>query len=412
MKRNRVSAKSAITNERSSARLFVQCATFLIACAGMGIADRTALAADPGGANSVTSDLSWSIVPSPRKVGAASHLYGVSVLSATQAWAVGDRDTTEASPLIYRWNGTRWKEVAAAPIANSYLQDVVAISANDVWAVGLQDQDDFSPDLSLTQHWNGTAWSIVPSPNPSRDPFYGENYLSGVAAVASNDVWAVGYQQTDKGYSELIIHWDGSAWTLIPPLRGSYRVLTDVVKLSASDIWAVGYQFNFTAGYQGLTMHWNGTQWSDVAVPQLDNGSFYLHAVTAVSSSDIWAVGDQDYPVRPAVIHWDGASWSFVETPDMDLGAGLASFRGIAALATDDVWATGFFRKGFGDDQNLVEHWDGASWTQVTVPNVRNSINQLYGVTPDQAGGLWAVGYFYPTDFINPISTLVIRGAP
>lgn len=159
-------------------------------------------------------------------------------------------------------------------------------------------------------------------------------------------------------------------------------------------------------------MHWNGTQWSDVAVAQADNGSFYLHAVTAVSPSDIWAVGDEGFPVRTVAIHWDGSSWSFVDTADLDLGAGLASFRGIAALASNDVWATGFFREGFGNDQNLVEHWDGATWTQVPVPNVRNSINQLYGATRDQAGGLWAVGYFYPTEFSKPISMLVIRGAP
>jgi hypothetical protein len=160
-------------------------------------------------------------------------------------------------------------------------------------------------------------------------------------------------------------------------------------------------------------MHWNGRQWSDVAVPQADGGSFYLHAITAVSSSDIWAVGDQDFPVRTAAVHWDGTAWTFVDTPKLDVGkGGLASFRGIAALATNDVWAVGFLRKNAGKDQNLIEHWDGATWTQVTAPNVKGSINQLHSVTSDQAGGLWAVGYAYPTDFSKPISTLVLRGTP
>ena len=134
----------------------------LILSAGMGNAGQMRIGPDPMGASLTAPSLNWSIVPSPRKPGTSSHLYGVSVLSATEAWAVGDRQESEGSPLIYRWNGTRWREVAAAPIADSYLQDVVAISANDVWAVGHQDRDDFSPDLSLTQHWNGVAWSIVP----------------------------------------------------------------------------------------------------------------------------------------------------------------------------------------------------------------------------------------------------------
>ncbi|HEX4665738.1 MAG TPA: hypothetical protein VH207_03985 [Chthoniobacterales bacterium] len=143
------------------------------------------------GASLLAPALTWSIVPSPRKFGAARHLYGITALSATEAWAVGDRESDEGSPLIYRWNGARWHEVAAASVPDSYLSDVVAISSNDIWAVG--HQDNVGPDFSVTQHWDGATWTQVPSPNPSRDPFYGENYLSGVAAVSANDVWAVGY---------------------------------------------------------------------------------------------------------------------------------------------------------------------------------------------------------------------------
>ena len=83
-------------------------------------------------------------------------------------------------------------------------------------------------------------------------------------------------------------------------------------------------------------------------------------------------------------------------------------------MAENDVWAVGYYRDTLGGkDENLVEHWDGLAWTQVAVPNVGKSLNQLYDVTPDQAGGLWTVGYFYPyPDFSKPVSTLVIRGAP
>ncbi len=41
-------------------------------------------------------------------------------------------------------------------------------------------------------HWNGTAWSEVTSPNPGS----AHNYLTGVIAVDSNNVWAVGYTNT------------------------------------------------------------------------------------------------------------------------------------------------------------------------------------------------------------------------
>jgi hypothetical protein len=188
-------------------------------------------------------------------------------------------------------------------------------------------------------------------------------------------------------------------------------VLTSVAALSASDVWAVGYQFTFSAGYQGLSMHWDGSQWSDVAFPRT-NGGCYLHGMTAVSPSDLWVVGDgAGYPVKPVTAHWNGTAWTLVDIPDF--GPAFGSLKAVATLASNDVWAVGYFRQTLGGkDQNLLEHWDGVAWTQVAIPNVGRALNQLYGLRPDQAGGLWAVGYSYPIDFSKPISTLVIRGTP
>src|SRR5437868_7792463 len=122
---------------------------------------------------SVAPNFAWSIIPSPRRAGASSHLYGVSTVSATDAWAVGDRESDEGAPLVYHWNGSRWSEIPAAPLRGGSLTDIVAVSSNDIWAVGHQDVEN-AADLSVTQHWDGTTWTQVPSPNPSRDPSYGE----------------------------------------------------------------------------------------------------------------------------------------------------------------------------------------------------------------------------------------------
>src|SRR5436309_3023426 len=57
-------------------------------------------------------------------------------------------------------------------------------------------------------------WNVVPSPNISR-----QNYLTGVAAVAPNDIWAVGYSSLSPyGGTErtLIEHWDGTSWSIVP----------------------------------------------------------------------------------------------------------------------------------------------------------------------------------------------------
>src|ERR1022692_3829593 len=129
----------------------------------------------------------WSNV-SNGNFDAASGLKGAAAISSTDAWAVGTgyhpQHGNSNQALTEHWDGRRWKVV---PSANSNmvesLSGVAAVSTNDVWAVGVQYYG--GPFESLIEHWNGARWTIVPSPNPSSGVF-----LSGVAAVSASDVWA------------------------------------------------------------------------------------------------------------------------------------------------------------------------------------------------------------------------------
>ena len=70
--------------------------------------------------------------------------------------------------------------------ANS-LSGVSAVADNDVWAVGWsfnQRQNVYGTEI---QHWNGSTWSLVTSPNATN----GYNFLNGIAVVAVNDICAV-----------------------------------------------------------------------------------------------------------------------------------------------------------------------------------------------------------------------------
>ena len=42
--------------------------------------------------------------------------------------------------------------------------------------------------MTLVEHWDGTTWSVVNSPNVTTDG----NQLGGVVALATGNVWAVG----------------------------------------------------------------------------------------------------------------------------------------------------------------------------------------------------------------------------
>jgi hypothetical protein len=70
-------------------------------------------------------------------------------------------------------------------------------------------------DHTLIEHWNGAAWSIVPSPNSGSTD---NDTLVGVVAISASDAWAVGTIITSGSNAGqvLIEHWDGSSWSIVP----------------------------------------------------------------------------------------------------------------------------------------------------------------------------------------------------
>jgi len=219
-------------------------------------------------------------------------------------------------------------------VAGNELLAAASVSANDVWAVG--EATTTTGQVALTEHWNGTAWSVVPSPNVGS----GNNNLFGVAAVSTNDVWAVGL--SGSGGPPLIEHWNGTSWSVarVPKQVG---ILTAVTAVSASDVWAVGYFRNASNVLQTLIEHWNGHKWSVVSSPNVGTQNNQLAGVTAVSATDIWAVGNFEPAVNVAVQtlteHWNGTAWSVVSSPGV--GSGFNTLQAAAAVSTNEVWAVG-----------------------------------------------------------------------
>jgi hypothetical protein len=88
------------------------------------------------------------------------------------------------------------------------LSGVDAISRKDVWAVGHVFN---GGDVTITLHWNGTAWKVVPSPNPAPT----DSLLLAVSHVSPTSVWAAGYQDNGSGQEVLVERWTGSAWKVV-----------------------------------------------------------------------------------------------------------------------------------------------------------------------------------------------------
>jgi len=294
---------------------------------------------------------------------------------------------------------------------NNYLYATAAVSANDVWAVGVSNIGTNAYDQPLAEHWNGTSWSIVATPNPGA--YWAD--LNAVTAIASNNVWAVGDYRYDLAghFHTFAEHWDGSKWTVTTSTQNPtpFSTLFAVDAVSSNDIWAAGI-FN-SAGWFTLVEHWNGTAWTvSPSVDHVGSGNAFennfLFGVSALNSTDVWIggyFGNVDTGVDDSLAeHWDGASWSIVSTPDEN-GGGIIAF--VNALEPGHAVAVGGAAITSGNP-TVGEAWDllaagGSTKSTQTGPGAGN--NYLEGV--DRSGaGVWVVGY--TSDVSNTPSTLVV----
>jgi hypothetical protein len=212
-------------------------------------------------------------------------------------------------------------------------------------------------EQTCIEHWNGKRWSVVASPSPGAQ----SNFLEGVTALGPNNVWTVGNFMNTGNYitpstpeQTLVLHWDGTKWSVVPSPSPSFSAggagdsFGAVAAVSGGDVWAVGATLDPTSGVaETLTERWSGSSWS--VVPSPSTGNDILYGVTAFSSNDVWAVGQTQDPTSgfPTTLieQWNGSSWSVVPSPNPSSGANPPGGR-LRALSADptsgQVWAVGF----------------------------------------------------------------------
>ncbi|MGZ5291922.1 MAG: hypothetical protein ACXWEH_06335, partial [Actinomycetota bacterium] len=199
------------------------------------------------------------------------------------------------------------------------LTGVAAIASNDVWVVGFSGDPAASLERSVVLHWDGQIWSVV---DPGRAVGTGRSALLGIDAIAPDDVWAVGSLHNGP----LMIHFDGDAWSRSDTeVRG---VTNAIAPVTPDDAWAAGSPIQ----------RFDGSAWSDVAQVRSDG---VLYGVAAVGPNDVWAVGAR--PVgegsKALVMRFDGSRWTAVQGQSIP---GSDELRDIDTLPDETVLAVGF----------------------------------------------------------------------
>jgi len=285
----------------------------------------------------------WSqtSLPDTSHLGALPETEGVEAASNGDVWVVGKVFTgypTDNRPLVLRWRGGSWDYVQTVTLRpqtvypfgprGGLAYDVDALTGDDIWAVGqAQGFGVGATTVPMALHWDGSRWTDVDVP-----PLANRHHsLNDLVAISHNDVWAVGDYRNEPGaFHAVTYHWNGSAWSHVDsPIEhmAGDSGLDDVVATGPNDVWAIG------GVLQGgvVLMHWDGSQWSLAQPPPNSGGS-----LAAVGPNDLWASGWNGF------WHWDGSAWT--EVPAAVPGATYVIRSGGMEIVGDcNIWCVGFW---------------------------------------------------------------------
>ena len=317
-------------------------------------------------------------------------LYGIDARSATDVWVVGSSGAA-AKPLVLHRDGPVWSIVpSVAKGSTAELYDITEINLGNAWAVGYYLPPGGSHTRTLIEHWNGTRWSVVPSPNPISGA---DNFLKGVDAVSANDIWAVG-SNGRPGSKTIIEHYNGSKWVTVPGAFLQFGGdLKDVSAISRTNVVAVGAR-GTSSSDDALVERFDGQDWIREGVPAGATSGADLKGVSTPSASAQWAAGSRSgtAALQTLALRNTGSGWDLMDSPSVGTDK-INFFSDISALSATNAWAVGERETSNFVRRTLIAHFTNGAWKVIASPNSGTGHNELFGVAPPHpATGLWTVG--------------------
>jgi hypothetical protein len=331
---------------------------FLFAVACPSSSDCTALGYAHGSGTPLTmaqrwNGARWLLQPTPNPTGAAESAFGgIACPARSTCFAAGSGAN---AALVERWNGTAWRIQPVPTLSGAALSAVSCSSPSACIAVGL------SASGNLAERWNGTRWAIQPIPTPAGAHGSG---LLGISCTSATNCLAAGAYNTTSSQDGPVLplteRWNGSRWTILPtpnPAGAVQTFLGGVSCTSPSACTATGEQHSASGVVHTVAERWDGASWTIQATPNPAQVQFAsLGGVACTGPSACVAVGGSD---RGSLVErWDGTAWHIQPAPTPS-GGGL--LNGVACPAPAACTAVGFTFTGSGG-MILAERWNGTAW--------------------------------------------------
>ncbi|MFS8096850.1 hypothetical protein LFM09_06875 [Lentzea alba] len=233
--------------------------------------------------------VTWTEVPYPAGATPSTlTIRDVSVVDG-RVWLVGYRGNT---PVFHEWTGESWREhlPPSECVNNGFpnfctINSVKAFAPDNVWAAGNGMWSGFMGPLLF--HWNGTRWRAV-QVGVNGQPLT----LNSIDGSSAKEIWAVG-DSGGMGSGNIVVRGDGTTFGLVPGMN-SPRVPGVAVGASGAP-WVIG---NLPPMPRAAFSTYRAGAWDSIPAPAPPNtlGATY-NAITAVPGTD-WmiAVGVADLP--------------------------------------------------------------------------------------------------------------------
>jgi hypothetical protein len=349
-----------------------------------------------GTASTPTCTGGWNQVPSPSVGNLDNNLDAVSAAGPKDAWAVGNYYAS-TNPNVFQnmaehWDGSAWTEYALPNVGSNQntLLGVSELPNGHTWAVGYDTNANYG-DQTLIEHYDGTNWSVVPSPSPGAQ----RNILNGIAAISDTDVWAIGTQWDGAGTAHsLTEHWDGTRWSVVSsadPGTGG-NVLFGVKAVASNSVYAVGQQSGSGFPDKALVEHWDGSKWSVLNSPADNTESLIGYGVTG-NDSNLNVAGIRENDTAPFTTMVAGGAPSSLALQNTPNATGENNLYAATTAADGSTYASGWsVDPATGVYLSEILHGVNGQWSIDSTPNPGSGSNGFAGITAIPGGGLWAVG--------------------